>query len=303
MSSELIVLDNASGDGSADAIESEFGDQVKLIRSQCNLGFAAGNNAAAKNATGQYLLFLNPDTIVLNCAIYSLVDFAEARPDAGVWGGGRTVFADGSLNPSSCWLRQTLWSLASQALGLSSLFRTSSTFNPEGIGGWDRSGEREVDIVSGCFLLITRKLWQQLDGFHQDFFMYGEEADLCLRAKQLGSRPRVTEKATIIHYGGASETVRSDKLCRLLAAKMLLIDRHFFGPRKFLARRLLQAWPLSRMMAHRFMAPLRASSRPRAKVWGDVWAERSLWCKGQFKPVTSECHVQNDFTTYSRERL
>src|SRR5690606_35725860 len=115
------------------------------------------------------------------------------------------------------------------ATGLSSLFRGSSLFNPEGYGGWKRDTVREVDIVSGCFFLIRRELWERLGGFDPAFFMYGEEADLCLRARKLGARPMVTPEATIVHYGGASERVRADKMVRLLQAKALLIRRHW-GP-------------------------------------------------------------------------
>src|SRR5690606_9249085 len=89
---ELMVLDNASTDGSADAIEAEFADRVRLIRSRQNLGFAGGNNRAAETATGDYLLLLNPDTVVLDHAIDRLLDFAARTPDAGIWG-GRTLFA------------------------------------------------------------------------------------------------------------------------------------------------------------------------------------------------------------------
>jgi hypothetical protein len=278
---ELIVLDNASSDGSADAIEAEFGDRVRLIRSEDNLGFAGGNNEAAKHARGEYLLLLNPDTVVLDGAIDKLMTFAAAHPDSGIWG-GRTVFADGSLNPASCWSRQTLWSLTSQATGLSSLFRRSSLFNPEGMGGWDREGVRQVDIVSGCFLLIRRELWDRLDGFHPDFFMYGEEADLCLRANALGARPMVTSQATIVHYGGASEAVRSDKLRRLLAAKSLLLERHFPRSQVVVAKALLASWPLTRCVAHAVLAPLRAASRPSRRAWREVWRGRSAWLAGEF---------------------
>lgn len=278
---ELIVLDNASADGSADAIETEFGGRVRLIRSEDNLGFAGGNNAAAKCAKGEFLLLLNPDTVVLDGAIDKLLAFAAARPDAGIWG-GRTVFADGSLNPASCWSRQTLWSLTSQAMGFSSLFRKSSFFNPEGLGGWDREGVRQVDIVSGCFLLIRRDLWDRLDGFHPDFFMYGEEADLCLRAESFGACPMVTSEATIVHHGGASEAVRSDKLQRLLAAKCLLLERHFPKSRLGMAKSLLAAWPLTRCLAHSVLSPIRASSRRSSTVWRDVWAHRSVWLAGRF---------------------
>ena len=98
---ELIVLDNASADGSAEAVAAEF-PQARLIASPENLGFAEGNNVAAQEARGEYLLLLNPDTLVLRGSLDRLLDFARAEPGAGIWG-GRTLFADGRLNPSSCW--------------------------------------------------------------------------------------------------------------------------------------------------------------------------------------------------------
>jgi GT2 family glycosyltransferase len=273
---EVIVVDNASTDASPDAIESEFAGRITLVRSPENLGFARANNAAAAHATGEFLLLLNPDTVVLDGAIDRLLAFARERPDAGIWG-GRTVFADGSLNPASCWTRQTLWSLLCQAAGLSSAFRRSPLFNPEGLGGWDRSTERAVDIVSGCFLMIRRALWDRLGGFHPDFFMYGEEADLCLRARALGASPRVTPEATIIHHGGASETVRADKMCRLMAAKMRLIQRHFPPATRALAALLFAAWPWSRMIATGMLAGPDARRRARASMWREVFRRRDEW--------------------------
>jgi GT2 family glycosyltransferase len=274
---EVIVLDNASSDDSVQAIHDIFGDTIQLIASNVNLGFAVGNNLAVKQSKGDYLLLLNPDTLVFDQAINKLLAFAKLNPKAGIWG-GRTLFADHSLNPASCWHQQTLWSLLCQALGLSSLFRRSSFFNLEGMGGWDRQGVREVDIVSGCFFLITKTLWQRLGGFHPDFFMYGEEADLCLRAKQLGANPMVTSDATIIHYGGASETIRSDKLVKLIKAKMLLIRRHFTPAAIFPGIVLLACWPLSRYAIH-IIASLfgRSASTQAREVWGEVWRRRKEW--------------------------
>ena len=243
---EIIVLDNDSSDGSAEAIEAEFSDRVKIIRSSENLGFAAGNNEAAKDVSGEYLLLLNPDTVVLNSAIDVLLEFAEENANAKIWG-GRTVFADGRLNARSCWTRQTLWGLVCQVFGLTSMFSRSTFFNPEVIGGWDRNGDRQVDIVSGCFLMIKRHFWKELGGFDRAFFMYGEEADLCLRARKSGALPAVTSNATIIHIGGASETHQPDKLIRLIKAKSLLIERHFTEKTIKPGLYLLSLWPLSRL--------------------------------------------------------
>lgn len=273
----MIVVDNASTDGSAEAIEGEFGGQVEVIRAGSNLGFAGANNLAASRAKGEYLLLLNPDTIVLDSAIDRLLKFAREHSDAGIWG-GRTVFADGELNAASCWGRPTPWSMLSQGAGLASVFRDSPVFNPEGYGGWKRDTVREVDIVSGCFFLITHELWEKLGGFDPAFFMYGEEADLCLRARRFGVRPMLTPDATIVHYGGASERVRSDKLVRLLTAKVLLLRRHWSPRAARVGVELLKVWPLSRALAWSMMsAGIRRHARERAGEWWAVWTRRNEW--------------------------
>jgi GT2 family glycosyltransferase len=281
---ELIVLDNASSDGSADAIAARF-PQATLIRSQQNLGFAGANNAAARKATGRYLLLLNPDTLVLDSAIDKLLAFAHHHPQAGIWG-GRTVFTDGKLNPTYCWKRQTLWSTVCCASGLNSVLRGNRLFDPEALGAWNHSNHREVDIVSGCFLLITRALWERLRGFDPAFFMYGEEADLCLRAHALGARPRITTDATIVHYGGASEKVRSDKLVKLIKAKTLLIRRHWPPALSRVGIAMLTVWPLSRALAWNAISRVSPShgALDNAASWKAVWNRRREWLDQPSQP-------------------
>lgn len=269
---ELIVLDNASTDNSAEAIAREF-PEITLLTEEINHGFAGANNVAAERARGEFLLLLNPDTVVLDGAIDTLVRFAESRPEARIWG-GRTLYGDRSLNPTSCWRRLSLWNLFCRGTGLAGVFPQSALFNSEAYGRWDRSTERQVDIVTGCFLLIRRADWQTLGGFDPDFFMYGEEADLCLRAAaRLGAAPRVTPDATIVHYGGASERVRSDKMVRLLRAMDLLITRHFPRWQQPAARVLLRLWPVTRSWAY---ALLRRNAEA-AEVWRSVRHRRLEW--------------------------
>jgi GT2 family glycosyltransferase len=277
---EVIVVDNASTDGSAEAIAAEF-PGIRLMAETANHGFAGANNLAAGEARGDYLLLLNPDTVVLDGAVDRLIAFAQARPEAGIWG-GRTLYGDGRLNPASCWRRMTPWNLFCRASGLTGLFPGSGLFNPEAYGGWPRDTERAVDIVTGCFLLIRRDLWQQLGGFDPAFFMYGEEADLCLRARALGAAPRVTPEATIVHHGGASERVRADKMVRLLTAKAELIERHLPAWQRPLARALLRLWPLSRRIATGAFAAVtgQASFRESAANWAEIWRRRAEWRGG-----------------------
>jgi GT2 family glycosyltransferase len=277
---DVIVWDNASTDGSVEAIKA-CAPFARVIKSSENIGFARANNRAAELASGELLLLLNPDTLVTNRAIERLVAFSACCPDARIWG-GRTIFADGSLNPGSCWRRITFWSLLCRASGLTGVFKNSPVFNSEAYGGWKRDTHRPVDIVSGCFLLIERKLWNQLGGFSPRYFMYGDDADLCLRAQVLGATPLITPEATIVHYGGASETNSADKLVRLLKAKSSLIDDHFHPAGKLAAKLLLAAWPLSRAIACRTVAAIKPgqANRERADTWSTVWRRRREWFAG-----------------------
>lgn len=277
---EVIVVDNASDDDSALAIEGHD-LKLKLISLDSNIGFARANNLGAKQAQGEFILLLNPDTIVLDQAIDKLLSFAEQFPDAGIWG-GKTLFGDGSLNPSSCWRKISPWTLLCGATGLAKIFPRNPVLNSEAYGGWERDSISEVDIVSGCFFLIRASLWKSLSGFDAMFFMYGEEADLCHRAKRLGVRPRITPDARIIHFGGASEQSRSGKLIKLLAAKMTLIRRHFHPLLKPVGMALLILWPLSRAIAFSaisLIAPLERMKFSRDQ-WRQVWRARSAWIKG-----------------------
>lgn len=274
---ELIVVDNTSTDGSAEAIAEEFPD-VTLLAENENHGFAKANNIAADQAQGEYVLLLNPDTVILDGAIDKLVAFAAAHPQARIWG-GRTLYGDRSLNPTSCWRRMSLWNICCRTFGLTGVFPNSPVFNSEAYGGWDRSTERQVDIVTGCFLLIRREDWQALGGFDLTFFMYGEEADLCLRAAEyLDAFPRMTPDAAIVHYGGASEKVRSDKMVRLLKAKSELINRHLPRWQRPLARVLFAVWPLTRQLVFSVLRP----GGDNALVWSEIWKRRQEWRRGFF---------------------
>jgi len=192
------------------------------------------------------------------------------------------VFADGSLNPKSCWRFMSLWSLFVQAVGLSALFRNLALFNPEGYGGWRRDSVREVDFVTGCFLLIRRELWDRLGGFDERFFMYAEEADLCWRARLIGARPLFTPDATIIHHGGGSETARASKIEKLFAGRATFIDKHWAGPKKTAALRLLELHCLTRAAGYAVLARVSRAEQHRkaASEWKRVWQARRKWRSG-----------------------
>jgi GT2 family glycosyltransferase len=285
---EIIVVDNASPDGSAEAIRGAY-PGIRLIESKDNLGFAGGNNVAAKYARAEHILLLNPDTIILDRAIERLWTFAQAHPKAQIWG-SRTLFGDGRLDPTGCFARMTPWSLLCRATGLSNAFPASSFFNGEAYAGWQRDTVREIDIIAGCYLLIARDLWERLGGFDPVFFMYGEEADLCLRAAALGARPLHTPDAPIIHLGGVSEKTRAGKMIKLLAAKATLIDRYFHALSRPLGHASLAFWPWSRLWTLRLRARLTPTPAAieEAAVWQDIWAARPRWKDGFSKTVLDD---------------
>jgi len=277
---ETIVVDNDSKDGSADAIAAEF-PQVRLVRSRENLKFALANNRAIEHARGEFVLLLNPDTVVLDRAVDRLMEFARRRPDAGIWG-GRTVFADGRLNPSSCFARLTLWSTFCRFLGLIAVFPGSRVFNPEMYGSWPRDREARVDIVSGCFLLIRRDFWNELAGFDRKYFMYGEEADLCARARARGARPAITPEATIVHHAGASQSSVPDRLIKLFRGRLTLGRDHLGPARGRLAVALMRWMPFFQGWFYLAVGTaLRLpNKRDRGRTFLEVWRRRGEWHAG-----------------------
>ena len=276
---EIVLVDNASADGSADMVESEF-PAVRLIRSKTNFGFAAGNNLARKSASAERFLLLNPDTRVMPGAISRLLDFSMQQPQAGIVG-GRTLNDDLSLNPWSCRGRPTPWGMFCQAVGLTTLFRMHPVFDPASLGQWQRDSVREVDIVVGCFLMISRELWDALDGLDEAFFMYGEEADLCLRAQALGFHPMITPAAEIVHHGAASEPAEASKLVRLLSAHVLLFRKHWAPLARWFGGAMLRTWAVNRWLVGRTLGALGSrSAAARAEVWHEVWQRRAEWGDG-----------------------
>jgi N-acetylglucosaminyl-diphospho-decaprenol L-rhamnosyltransferase len=267
---EIVVVENASGDGSAELVRDEFPD-VRLIALDQNIGFAAGSNLAARAALGEYVLLLNPDTELVGDTLGALLAYARAHPEAGLVG-GRTLRPDGELDPGSCWGAQSLWSLVCFASGLSSLFRGSRLFNPESLAGWSRDSERQVDIVTGCLCLTPRAVWEQLDGFDESFFMYGEDADLATRARRRGYSPAITPEAVILHHVGASSD-SVDKREMNLRCRVALARKHWTPARATTAVALLQAGTGLRALGA-------AVTRHRSSAWPAVWRRRRDWRGG-----------------------
>jgi GT2 family glycosyltransferase len=264
---EVIVVDNASNDGTAELVATSW-PKVKLVSSNENIGFARAVNLAAARARGEMLVLLNPDTVVHDDAIVQLASFARKHPEAGLVG-GRTLNPQGALDPRSCWGVPTSWSLVCFATGLSTFFKGSRLFNPESLGGWARDEVREVGMVSGCLLAVPRTVWKQLGGFDSAFFMYGEDLDLSIRASRLGYRPMITPDAVITHLVGASTALRADRMLLVFKGRATVARKH--GP-------LGGVFMLAIGVALRaFMAKMIGQ---RQVVWRELWIRRSEWIDG-----------------------
>jgi N-acetylglucosaminyl-diphospho-decaprenol L-rhamnosyltransferase len=281
---EVVVVDNASQDGTADMVRAEF-PQARLIALDENVGFAPGINLAAEAAAGEYLLLLNPDTVVHEDAVRNLVAFARRRPEHGLYG-GRTLRPDGTLDPGSCYAQPTLWSLFCFATMLTVAFKGSPVFDPELLGRWQRDSVREVGIITGCLLLAPRRVWQLLGGFDGRFFMYAEDADLTLRAIRAGYRPAITPDAEITHAVGVSST-QPDRLILLFQGKVTLLRKHWSPPRRQAGIALVLLGVGVRALVARVLA---RRGNARLEAWRDVWRARRAWLRGYIDgpPATLE---------------
>jgi N-acetylglucosaminyl-diphospho-decaprenol L-rhamnosyltransferase len=268
---EVIVVDNGSRDGSVDALRSSLPDAT-VVEAGENLGFAAGVNLGVAHSRAPLVLLLNPDAVVLPAAIDHLVSFAHEHPEHRIYG-GRTLRDDGSTDPSSCWGEMSLWSLASFATGLSTVFKRSPFFDPESLGRWDRDTVREVPIITGCLLLISRADWDLLGGMDERFFLYGEDADFSARARATGMRPVVVPDAAIIHRVGGSTASSGRKMSMVMAGKATVLRTHHDSRYAGFAVTLLQTGAATRTLLER------AAGR-RGGTWSEVWARRRQWRRG-----------------------
>lgn len=272
---EVLVVDNASSDGSEQAIREEF-PQVAMIAPGSNLGFGRANNLAAQHSRGARLLLLNPDTEILEGSLEAMYA-ASMRSDHDVLLGGRTFYADGRLEPRSCCGNPSIWSLFCMATGLARLAPGTRLLDPESMGRWQRDSVRDVDIIAGCLLMITRRFWDELGGFDESFFMYGEDYDLCMRAWAAGGRCTLLPEAKIIHHVGASEAVRADRMIKIFRSRAQLCKKHWHGTRAWIGIRILDGWALGRMLAFRLVGLASGRFSRSSQTWSDIWAGREEW--------------------------
>ena len=201
ISFEVFVVDNNSGDGSAEMVREKF-PQVDLTASPENLGFAKGNNLAIKKAQGKYVLLLNPDTEILDNALGKMVKFMDANPECGI-AGCKLLNPDSSLQPSV----RAFPDLTSQLfilLKIHHLLPHSKTMYKYLVQDFDYKKIQEVDQVMGAFMMIRREVIDKIGLLDEKFWIWFEEVDFCKRAKAAGFKILYTPETKIIHHFGQS---------------------------------------------------------------------------------------------------
>lgn len=239
---EVIVVDNASTDGSAQAVRKTF-PQVNLIENGQNVGFARANNQAITRCQGDYILLLNPDTEVAAGALHALLEFMDRHPEAGAVG-PRTLNPNGTLQasayPAPSLLRE-LWFL----LHLDIIY----PFGRYHMEGWSQDDAREVDGLLGACILLRRSALDQVGPLDEDFFMYSEEVDLCYRLREAGWHLYWIPQAEIVHYGGQSTgQVAAEMFAQLYRSKVIYFGKHHGKGKARLYKLVLYLGALPRLL-------------------------------------------------------
>lgn len=204
-SKEVFVIDNASDDGSVEAIRNHF-PEVRIIANSANRGFSAANNQALKLSQGRYIVFLNPDTTVKSGSLTAAVSFMDSHPAIGL-AGAKILNPDGSLQESISYRYP------------GEKFTAGETADLKG----------DIACVLGAFMIAKKSLLDELAGFDEDFFLYGEDQDLAWRIRQKGYAIGYIEKAEVFHWGGQSEIATAPPALfrKKLQAEFLFYQKHY----------------------------------------------------------------------------
>jgi hypothetical protein len=251
---EVILVDNASTDGSVEEVERRF-PAVRIIRNAENRGFAAANNIAIGQAAGEFVLLLNPDTEILDGAIQKTVAFMESRPGTGV-AGCKLLYADRTVQPSVRGFPSVL-SAFLDATFLHLLLPRTRIVRGKGISSFDDSRAQEVDWVIGAYFMFRHVLTANIGLLDEQFWIYGEEIDYCQRAKDEGYETWYFPGAVVVHFWEGMNAVNLRMIVWLHIGVKLYTDKHFHGPKKYVIMYLRYAGAALRLVAYPIAALLK----------------------------------------------
>jgi GT2 family glycosyltransferase len=256
---EIYVVDNNSVDGSVEMIQSKF-PEVKLIANKENTGFSKANNQAIRIASGEYILLLNPDTIVEEDTFSTCIQFMDLHQDAGALG-VKLIDGKGNYLPESKRGLPTPSVAFYKIFGLSKLFPKSRTFGKYHLGYLDKEETNEIEILSGAFMFMRKTALDKAGLLDETFFMYGEDIDLSYRIHLAGFKVYYHPKTRVIHYRGESTKKSSINYVFVFYQAMIIFAKKHFSQKN------AQLFTLLIQCAVYFRAALSILTRIISKIW------------------------------------
>lgn len=225
---EVFVVDNASNDASVEYLQPIF-PRIKFIASKTNDGFAKANNKALDKCKGDYVVFLNPDTIVPEDCFKNCINFFKKHQDCGALG-VQMIDGSGHFLPESKRSFPSLSAAFYKLTGLSLIFPSSKRFNKYALGNLAKDEDFEVDVLAGAFMMLSKDVVEKTKGFDETFFMYGEDIDLSYRVQKAGYKNYYFGKQTIIHFKGESTKRGSLNYVKMFYNAMsIFVKKHYSG--------------------------------------------------------------------------
>lgn len=229
--SEVILCDNGSDDGIGEAVRSQF-PEVIFIQNGGNIGFAAGNNPGIRRARGRYVLLLNTDTEVYPDTLAGMLTFMDANPDVGA-ATCKLLLMDGSIDPACHRGFPTPWRSFAYMSKLAKLFPKSKFFAGYHMTYLDFSTVHDVDMISGAFFLVRREVIKKVGMLDEDYLMYGEDMDWCMRIKEAGCRIVYNPNFTILHKKKQSGRAHADRARRVRTKLLFYRYNHLFFTKNY----------------------------------------------------------------------
>lgn len=283
---EILLIDNGT-DGTGDLVGSQFPD-VKVVPSQGNVGFGQGNNILARHAdpAAAHVLMLNPDTQVRPNAIANLIQVAHDYPQFGMLGGKMETPSD---KPSSLPLviLPSLTSLLFGVVGLSNQYAKSQV-PPD-----TQEPVVQVEAMNGGFMLVRRSLWDEVDGFDDSFFLYGEDADLCRRVTDAGSAIGLVKGSVVFHDVGSGSIFSPVRQRFKMIAEAHYANIHFRQPHRILFKGALWLQSLTRFLASKILSWRGERYDAMAKAYQNVALKPWIWFGGFDTPDSDPRRLDN----------